>query len=220
MMVHAQTQCAAWGDRSLDTQFAPIEAFIPQRGKIFCGSWLADVKILETSIQKLGLLSPLLVIETRGKFHVVDGKKRLAAIRRLRFMGKLPRHLVRLPYIILKEGMSLESPMASLLTNRELYHHVVDAYREGASFDEIAEHLYLPRQSVREILTLTRLSRRLRSYFFEGHMDLDQAKAYAAMPRRVEQDDVFDRVGAFACPEDILEAAKTPAVTRPVAMAA
>ena len=207
MMVHAHKQCAAWGDRTPTTEFAPIEAFIPQRGKIFHGDWLADVKLLQTSIETLGLLSPLIVIKTRGQLHVVDGKKRLAAIRRLRFQGRLPRHLVRIPYIILQDSMGLESPVAMLLTNRELYSNVVDAHRNGQSVESIAQKLFLPRTSVREILTLARLSSRLRRYFFEGHLDLPQAKAYASIPRQLVQDSVFDQVGAFASVEDVLTAA-------------
>lgn len=220
MKVHAHNKCAAWGDRTASTKTAPIEAFAPQRGKIFQGSWLADVKLLQTSIEKFGLLSPLVVIETHGKLHVVDGKKRLAAIRRLRFFGKLPRHLVRIPYIILKDGVSLESPVAMLLTNRELYQNVTVAHQKGEAIDAIAKRLYLPRKSVREILNLYRLSPRLRRYFFEGNINLAQAKAFSAIPRQIKQDEIFDQVGAFASADDILKAVKAPAKAASVAIAA
>ena len=189
---------------------ASLDDFKSPRARVFFGAALVDVKTLQRSIAKLGLLSPIVVTEQGGKLCVIDGQKRLSALKRLRFMGQLPRPLSRIPYVLYNPSESGQSPTPALLSNRELYDGVVGAFRKGAKPTSIAKRLYLSRQDVAEIIGLARLAPRLRAYFFDGHIDLPQAKAFAAIPSRERQLCVFDTLGPFAKAEEILIAAKAP----------
>ncbi|WP_409432864.1 ParB/RepB/Spo0J family partition protein [Litorimonas sp. RW-G-Af-16] len=215
--LHKHSQFAA-ATAAASIKTAPIEVFAAIRSKILFGQMLQDVKAVQRSIAKLGLLSPLVVVERAGKLYVIDGQKRLAAIRRLRFTGQLPRSLNRIPYVLYADTVERQSPAPALLSNRELYEGVVEAFKAGASPDAIAKELYLTRQNVTQILTLSRLSPRLRGYFFDGHLNLEQAKAYAATPHHVTQDRVFDALGPFAGDREILAASKDVAEQTVVAM--
>lgn len=203
------------GAQSARIQMADLNAFKPLQSRIFFGAHLNAVKDLQTSIEKLGLLSPLIVVERNDTFYVIDGKKRLAAMKRLRFAGRLPRNLNRVPYILYSEAEGRQSTVPPLLSNRELYERVVEAFRKGIEIEEIAKTLYLPRPNILKILTLSRLSDRLRQYFFDGHLNFEQAQAYAALPNRNRQDNVFEQAGPFASAEDILKTAKEMPQTVP-----
>jgi len=186
-------------------QTAPVDKFTFVRPRILVGTLLQDVKALQNSILRFGLLSPIIVREHKGQLIVVDGRKRLAAIRRLRFAGQLPRSLVNIPYAELKDFRAVESPTPALMSNRELYTTVTNAFWEGNNEAQIAEDLYLSRRCVRQILTLSRLSSRLRALFFERTINFDQARNYAAEPRHTIQNAVFNALGPFAAGEDIRE---------------
>ena len=68
---------------------APLNAFKTLRAPILCGQNLNDVKNLERSILEFGLMSPVIVSVAGKDLVVIDGKKRLAAIKRLSFAGTL-----------------------------------------------------------------------------------------------------------------------------------
>ena len=198
-------------------QTAPVDKFTFARPRILVGSLLQDIKSLEKSIVKFGLLSPIIVRAHKGKLVVVDGRKRLAAIRRLRFAGVLPRSLVNIPYTELQNSLAAESPTPALMSNRELYRTVTEAFKGGTDIALIAEDLYLSRRCVAQILTLSRLSTRLRALFFEKIINFDQARTYAAQPRHMVQNAVFGALGPFAGADDIrkqlMSAVQAPAET-------
>jgi len=79
--------------------YAPLTRFRAPTSSILFGQPLNDVKQMEVSIQTHGLLSPLRVLVHKGKFIVIDGRKRLTALRRMRFKGELPRNLQTIPYV-------------------------------------------------------------------------------------------------------------------------
>ena len=71
---------------------APLSDFALPRSPILVGQALKSVRELEASIARFGLLAPVVVTRgsTDGRWTVVDGRKRLLAIRRLGFGGNLP----------------------------------------------------------------------------------------------------------------------------------
>ncbi len=182
---------------------APVDKFVFVRPKILVGKLLQDIKTIQNSILRFGLLSPIIVRRHNGKLVVIDGRKRLAAIRRLRFAGQLPRSLVNIPYTELSDHKGLESPTPALMSNRELYTTVTNAFWEGNDETQIAQDLYLSRRCVQQILTLTRLSPKLRGLFFQRAIDFNQASKYAAQPRHIIQNQVFNAIGPFASADEI-----------------
>jgi len=201
-----------------NVQTAPVDKLRFARPRILVGALLQDVKALQNSILRFGLLSPIVVRQHKGQLIVVDGRKRLAAIRRLRFTGQLPRSLVNIPYIELKDYRAVESPTPLLMSNRDLYTAVTTAFWEGNSESQIAEDLYLSHRCVRQILTLSRLSARLRGLFFERTISFEQARNYAAEPRHIIQNTVFNALGPFALAEDIQKTLQSASQKRPAAV--
>ncbi len=189
----------------LNISTAPVDKFTFVRPRILVGTLLQDVKAIQNSILRFGLLSPIVVRAHKGRLIVVDGRKRLAAIRRLRFAGQLPRSLVNIPYIELKDFRAIKTATPALMSNRDLYTTVTHAFWEGNSEAQIADDLYLSRHCVRQILTLSHLSPRLRTLFFERVINFEQARNYAVEPRHVLQNSVFDALGPFAKADDICE---------------
>lgn len=184
---------------------APVDMFTTLRPRLFVGRLLKDIKAVQASISRFGLLSPIIVSRSEGRLIVVDGRKRLAAIKRLEFMGRLPRSLVNIPYIELEEARQTPSDAPALMSNRDLYTTVTDLFRAHQDISLIASELYLSRKCVKQVLTLARLSPRLRKMFFDGTIDFTSAKAYAALPEHRAQNRAFMTLGPFADARAILD---------------
>ena len=189
---------------------APVDMFITLRPRVLRGKMLAEIKSVQASIERFGLLSPITVTRHDGKLVVVDGRKRLIAMRRLEFAGRLPRSLVNIPFVEVSDIKSAKSPVPALMSHRELYETVVTFFREHNSVEAIAEALYLSHKDVRAVLTLSHLSPRLRRAFFDRTIDFDQARCYAAMPQVAMQDRVFMALGPFATGQDIIDHIRQP----------
>lgn len=201
---------------------APVDMFTTLRPKLLIGQLLQDIKSVQASISRFGLLSPIIVTRSEGRLVVVDGRKRLAAIRRLEFVGRLPRSLVNIPYVEVQDLGHAEADAPGLMSNRDLYTTVIGMFREDQNVARIANDLYLCRNMVKDILTLARLSARLRKAFFDRNIDFGQAKAYAALPDQRVQERSFMALGPFADAQSILKyAAKAePAISAPLRIAA
>lgn len=184
---------------------APVDMFTTLRSRLFVGRLLQDIKSIQASIARFGLLSPIVVTHSEGRLIIVDGRKRLAAIRRLQFMGRLPRSLVNIPYIELQDARQAVPNAPALMSNRDLYMTVTDMFKTHQDVTKIAQDLYLSRECVKQVLTLARLSSRLRRAFFDRTINFDQAKAYAALPEHKEQERSFMALGPFANSQDILD---------------
>lgn len=184
---------------------APVDMFTTLRPRLLIGGLLQDIKSVQASIARFGLLSPIIVSRSNGRLVVVDGRKRLAAIKRLEFMGRLPRSLVNIPYIELKDARHTQSQAPALMSNRDLYMTVTNMFRKSQDVAAIASDLFLTRKCVTQVLTLARLSPRLRRAFFDRTINFESAKAYAAFPGHARQDRAFMSLGPFATETAILE---------------
>ena len=93
-----------------------MENFRAPTTRILFGERLKEVQQIQASIQTHGLLNPLVVMKRGTKLIVIDGKKRLTALRRMKFAGTLPRSLVNIPYILVDQFNSDHmTPMSCLL---------------------------------------------------------------------------------------------------------
>lgn len=202
---------------STKVKMAKLSRFRAPTTRILYGERLRDVMQIQASIVKHGLLNPLIVISRGQKLIVVDGKKRLAALRRMRFSGELPRSLVRVPYILVnhEEGQyeASETNMAakklrpmSLLSNQERFEEVARLRRKGYGLMEIASELYVSKSCVKDLLCVALLSPRLRQAYFGGTISIDQARAFASLPNTDAQDQLLIALGPFANAPEILKA--------------
>ena len=201
---------------------ASVDMFTTLRPRMFAGSVLEDIKSIQASIAKFGLLSPLVVTRSENRLIVIDGRKRLAAIRRLAFMDRLPRSLINIPYLEVQDAKPAATDAPSLMSNRDLYVTVMDMFRAHQDVDKIAADLYLCRKIVKQVLTLGCLSPRLRKAFFDRTIDFAQAKAYAALPHHSAQETAFLALGPFAEDQAILNFAveTEPTIDIPLRLAA
>lgn len=183
---------------------APVEDFSLLRRKLLCGQQLRDIHALQDSIARYGLLSPIIATQRAGKLVVVDGRKRLAAIKRLSFEGHLPRSLIKIPYLLVTDDNAIERRAPMLVSNADLYSALVGRFRAGSTVSELTTHFHISHQCVRDILTLSRLAPRIRAAFFGKMINFAQARAYAALPNPIDQIAGFNRLGPFAKPDDIL----------------
>lgn len=196
---------------------APVEEFSLLRTRVLCGKPLRDIRTLQESIARYGLLTPIIIIERGSKLIVVDGRKRLAAIKRLRFEGRLPRSLSTVPYLIACDIDPIERRAPILVSNATLYAALVDRFEAGTSVQSLTEHFRISHQCVRDVLTLSRLAHPLRTAFFNKMISFAQVCAFAALPDHKDQVAQFRRLGPFATPSDILERQGQPAQGRALA---
>jgi len=130
-------------------------------------------------------------------------------------MGRLPRSLVNIPYIEVKDAREAVSDAPQLMSNRDLFTTVTRLFKQSQDIGQIASELYLSRKCIKQVLTLTRLSARLRRAFFDRIIDFNRATAYAALPKHTVQDRIFMALGPFAKADAILKYAAAPRVSKP-----
>jgi len=187
-------------------QTAKLADFRAPTTRILFGDRLKQVTQIQSSIAQHGLLNPLIVMPRGGKLIIVDGKKRLAALRRMSFAGTLPRSLVDVPYIVVDQKTDYQPSAMSLLSNQERYDEVIKLRQKGLGLMEIAAELYISKNCVTELLRIALLSPRLRQAYFGGTITMDQARAFATLPSLEAQDQLLIALGPFANAPEILAA--------------
>lgn len=193
----------------LDIPTAKLANFRAPTTRILFGERLKDVVQIQNSIATHGLLNPLIVMQRGNKLVVVDGKKRLAALRRMRFAGTLPRSLVNVPYILIDQKENYQHDTMSLLSNRERFEEVLKLRQKNLGLMEIAAKLYISKNCVKDLLRIALLSPRLRQAYFGGTITIDQARAFATLPHVDTQDQLLIALGPFANAPEILHAIET-----------
>jgi hypothetical protein len=199
---------------------APVESFSLLRGRILCGKRLRDVQALQESIVIYGLLSPIIVMKQAEQLIVVDGRKRLAAIKRLQFKGRLPPSFRTIPYLLATDLRTTERPAPLILANEGLYDAVIERFQAGEDVDALTTLFSVSHQCVRDILTLSRLTPRIRAAFFNKTLSFPQARAFAALPAPCDQDFLFNKLSSLATPNDILSSGVSQAAISNPAIAA
>lgn len=185
---------------------APISSFHLVRSEILQGDSLEDVKRIERSIVQYGLICPIVTSKIRNVLIVIDGKKRLQAIKRLEFRGGLPDHLTDLPYISVLESKATDYPADSIISRQHLYKSVIALKSRGIPLEAIAEYLCLCRHTISDVILLSRLSEPVRKAYFEKAFSFSIARAYASIPVPSEQTAIMLRLGRSATETTILNA--------------
>lgn len=184
--------------------YAPLSQFRSSTPRVLLGAELQAVKDIGASIRAEGLLFPLLVSQHNGRLFVIDGRKRLAALRRLRFLGQLPRSLNTVPYIM--TAKSGKTSVSAVMPRRELYARIKRKADAGVTVADIARALHLSRSTVTDVLNIARLSPALRQAYWRGDLSLAQVKAFSTLPHHEAQNRLLSLLGPFAAVDTILNA--------------
>lgn len=193
-----------WNDSSIKK--APISAFQFVRTEILQGNSLEEVKRIERSIIQYGLIRPIVTSRLRNVLLVIDGKKRLQALKRLEFKGELPDQLSEIPHISVLESQKTDYPADSILSRQHLYTSVMALKMRGISVDTIAQYLCLCRDTIADVVLLSRLSEPVRKAYFEKAFSFSIARTYASIPVSTEQTALMLRLGTSANETTILDA--------------
>ena len=167
-----------------------------------------ETKALAKTIRENGLLQPLLVMKSDLNYIVLDGKKRLEAIRYLQKLNKLPRTLMSLPCIVAdRHPASNENSELPLVPSEyDLCTMIVNAYHSGLECKAISNRFQCSETIVKQALRLDRLHEKIRSIFSKGLLTLEQVSAFATLPNKASQWRLLEEIGPFASHKDIIKA--------------
>ncbi len=156
----------------------------------------ADIAALAASIASHGLLQNLAVADTgEGKFEVIAGGRRLAALKMLAKSGNLAKDFP-VPCRVVPGGAGTETSLA------ENIHRVsmtaldeVEAFSalaaQSLTPDDIAHRFGVTRRHVDQRLALSNLSPKLKAAWKRGDLNLDAARAFCLVADHARQDAVF-----------------------------
>ncbi len=168
---------------------------------------------IKDSIARDGLLNPLIVVKKAKKFEVIDGKKRLRALKALSKSPLFARALTKVPCIIKDsfetDTITLANDRPSLMTESELAHAILKETQKGASTIHIAERFNCSLQIVEDASSLSTLGSKVMKCFSDGSINLEQAAALATVPNPKAQWDLLQHLGPFASDETIIRAIRS-----------
>lgn len=165
---------------------------------------------LKNSIIRDGLLNPLIVVQYKNKFKVIDGKKRLSIIRKLSKSRHFMRSLNKVPCII-EEAVSqfaYDSRHPILMSEPELAHVISNDLRRGVSKPYIAERFDCALSTITDVETLANLHDKVMKCFNDCSITLNQAAAFATVPNKKAQWDLLLQLGPFVSNKEIISAIK------------
>lgn len=192
---------------------AELSVFRSSMPTVLYGDQLKSVQLMQDSIAKLGLLTPITVSRQGNHLLVVDGRKRLAALQRLQFQGQLNPELLSIPYVIVntvrQRRLALGQEQLPLLSNDQKYNLVMDLIDEGFGFSHIADMLYVPRDYVLMMTRIGQLSPELQQTFLEDMLTVSQVHAFASIPNLKAQAKLLEMLGPYVEAPSIMEALKS-----------
>ncbi|KFN42316.1 ParB/RepB/Spo0J family partition protein [Arenimonas oryziterrae] len=156
---------------------------------------------LAANIRAVGLMHNLVVrTGIDGKYEVVDGSRRVAALRVLIEQDHLPASY-EAPCAIMAANTDERATEASLSTfiMREALHPAdqFEAFRDlverGTSIADVAAHFGVTELFVKQRLKLANVSPRLFDLYRQGGMDLEQLQALALTDDHEAQENVWDK---------------------------
>lgn len=165
---------------------------------------------IKKSIEKDGLLNPLIVIKQKGRFIVVDGKKRLLALRELAKSSKYRRALYKIPCIVdctAEVGSDPERPV--LMTGPELAHKIIQSVERGMSKVMVAQRYECSASVIEDALLLRNLHPKILMSFNNNSLSLEQAAALATIDNLNAQWALLLQLGPSVTNADIISAIKT-----------
>lgn len=150
---------------------------------------------LVASIRAVGLVAPLAVAEGAGGFwYVIDGNRRLAALRQMAKLEKWPDdHLVEVRRV---DDNLFEASLAANVVRAPM--HPVDQFEafarmnaEGKTVGDIAARFGLTDRTVRQRLALGQLHPTIRAAWRAEEIDAETAKAFTLTADQDRQADVY-----------------------------
>jgi ParB family chromosome partitioning protein len=164
-----------------------------------------DIDTLAASIDSHGMGQALNVREIKKRVYVVDGNRRLAALRLLEKKGNITGDTLVKCEFDEKDGVSADELSLALNIERVAMHEAdeYEAFRRlheaGQTDQQIASRFGLPRKVVAKTLALGRLSPMILDAWREnklGNDPIDVVKAFTIAPSIKEQEAVFKRLKA------------------------
>lgn len=159
---------------------------------------LVDIEILAALIKSQGLLQPLIVRdEGRGKYQIVDGKRRRAAIGLLAKSGDWPKTQPVPVKVLSGKHNDTEVSLAANLGRVDMHPaDTFDAFRrladeEDVTPESIGSRFGYAATTVRGFLKLANVSPRLMKAFRKDEISLDQIKALAITDDHKRQEVAF-----------------------------
>jgi len=166
------------------------------------------IEEISRRIKSVGLLNPLIVTKIKGRYLVIDGKKRLHAIKKLARQNKLPRTLHTVPCLLSDSDPTTSEPINKplLLSDYELVQEIIKANEAGKDEKDIIQMLECSQQVIRQALSLKSLCPKLEQAFMNTAINLAQAAALATIPNPQAQWDLLVQLGPFVSEPDIIKA--------------
>jgi ParB family chromosome partitioning protein len=168
----------------------------------------AGVAELAASIAAHGLLNPLTIItihddkgEPTGKYGVVAGGRRLAALKLLAKQKALPK-AAPIPCVIADATHAEELSLTENLNQVAM--HPADQFEafaalqaQGLSADDIAARFGLPARIVQQRLRLGAASPKILAAYRDGILNLDQVMAFCLTDDHARQEELFDCLSPY-----------------------
>lgn len=191
---------------------AEISLFKSSAPTVLYGEQLKSIHAMQASIARFGLFSPITVLRQGEHLMVVDGRKRLAALRRLQFCGELPDKLLSIPYVIVntvrQRRLGLGQEHLPLLNNDEKYNLIMDLQDEGLGAMEIAAQLHISHEFALMVTRIGQLSPDLQLAFLQDTLTVEQAHAFASIPNLKAQTKLLEMLGPHVEAPSVIQAIK------------
>lgn len=181
------------------TCFVPVSKLIVHEDNVRRTDKRADIETLAASIAAHGLLQNLSVVRAEdGRYAVVAGARRLAALRLLIKQGRLPRDFAA-PCNVVEPELGAEASLAeniqrvamNPMDEMEAFARLVD---DGMSVEAVAERFGAGVRHVEQRLALGRLSPKIRAAYRKGELTLDAARAFCLTDDHGAQERVFKQL--------------------------
>jgi hypothetical protein len=173
----------------------------------------ASAMWLSRSIIRDGLLNPLVVTQQGGKFIVIDGKKRLNALRQMAKSKRLSKAMTKIPCIV-QSTLTLspvENRRPLLMSGPELAHKIILEAQGATSHMSIAQRFECDLSVVEDCLSLSALHPEILLHFNSGAVTLEQAAALATIENMKAQLDLLQQLGPFVSNTEIVAAIRSGA---------
>ena len=197
------------------TKLIPLKALTSGSNalSLFTKAKPRDFVRIRQSIEKDGLLYPLVVVKEGAKYLVIDGKKRLSVIRKLAKSKRYSRSTAKIPCLVqdVKKITPVMARRPALLTGPELAHQIMIAAQSRVSHASIAQRFECDLSVVEDCVSLPKLHPELLMHFNNKTISLEQAAAFATIENMGAQLSLLHQLGPFVSNTEIIQAIRTGA---------
>jgi ParB family transcriptional regulator, chromosome partitioning protein len=165
----------ALGNKVIDI---PLNDLVIGKSQVRVREVGADIDELAASINKMGLLEPIVVCpaETQGKYEILTGQRRFLAHKLLQ-RNSIPATVLtdRVDDATAKALSLTENLVRRDLSTRDLIDACTALYKKYGTIEDVVEETGLPRSKVAQYVKYERLSKKLRDLVDEGAVDIKTA---------------------------------------------